>query len=104
MVNDSGSFAAKVGVVKQQAARRVVRRWSPVLGVLTVAGLGLWWTRRRWVDAVFTDASLASTEWEVYDTTFAIGSYTLADGSGGHFLHFLVSLLTSNDGSQIKFL
>lgn len=46
MVNDSGSFAVKIGVVKRQAARRVVRRWSPVLGVLAAVGLGLWWARR----------------------------------------------------------
>ncbi|KAL9069324.1 MAG: hypothetical protein Q9161_005604 [Pseudevernia consocians] len=47
MVNDSGSFAVKLGVVKRQAAMRVVRRWSPVLGVLAAAGWGLWWVRRR---------------------------------------------------------
>ncbi len=47
MVNDSGSFAVKIGVVKRQAAWRIVRRWSPVLGVLAAAGLGLWWARRR---------------------------------------------------------
>lgn len=46
MVNDSGSFVVKIGIVKRLAARRVVRRWSPVLGVLAAAGLGLWWARR----------------------------------------------------------
>lgn len=47
MVNDSGSFAVKLGVMKRQAAGRIVRKWSPaVLGVLAAAGLGLWWVRR----------------------------------------------------------
>ena len=47
MVNDSGSFAVKMGLVKRQAVRRVVRRWCPVVGVMAAAGVGLWWVRRR---------------------------------------------------------
>lgn len=46
MLNDSGSLAVKIGVVKRQAAGRVVRRWSLVLAVLAAAGLRLRWARR----------------------------------------------------------
>ena len=46
MINGSESFAVKMGLVKRQASKRVVRWWSPVLGVLAAAGGGLWWARR----------------------------------------------------------
>lgn len=46
-INDTGSFGVKIGIVKRQAAVRIAKRWSPLLGILGVVGVGIWWMRTR---------------------------------------------------------
>ena len=46
-INDTGSFGAKMAVVKRQAAVRIAKRWSPLLGTIGVVGVAIWWMRRR---------------------------------------------------------
>lgn len=88
MINGSESFAVKMGLVKRQAVKRVMRWWSPVLGVLTAAGVGLWWARRWWVDAVCRDASRRLPRCELYDTILAVGLYTMMDDLRGLFYSY----------------
>lgn len=72
LVNDPGSFALKMGVVKRQAAGRVARRWSPGARGGACVSLGRGCGGRDGDGAIqsFTGARLASTEREVYDTIF----------------------------------
>ncbi len=46
-VNESGEFATRISLMKKLAVRRIIRRWSPLLGVL-VLGLGIWGNRKGW--------------------------------------------------------
>lgn len=84
LVNDPGSFAVNMGVVKRQAAGRVARRWSPgARGGLRSLGRGCGGRDGDGAIQSFTGARLASTEREVYDSIFAVGLYTIMDDLAG---------------------
>lgn len=45
-MNDSGSFEAKMAVMKRLAVVRVAKSWSPFLAVVSVVAFGIWQMRR----------------------------------------------------------
>ncbi|MCJ1456574.1 hypothetical protein MMC28_006935 [Mycoblastus sanguinarius] len=45
LVNDSGSFHIKMGVVKRHAVGRIVRRWLPILVLIGAVGAAWRWGR-----------------------------------------------------------